>query len=97
VPYGNRPSVKFTIKNVGTNWTGTWRFSAEIPTRSPYTFRSDPQQSLAPGESIDYTLGFDRARTGIGTVTITANFDNTLSESSADNNSASADITILGS
>lgn len=96
VPAGQRPAVKFTIKNVGTNWTGTWRFSATIPTRSAQNFESDVQQSLAPGESIDYTLGFDNAVRGDEeTITITANSSKTANDIHTGNDTASATIDTL--
>ena len=97
VPAGSRPAVTFTIKNIGTNATGSWRFSASIPTQTAYIYQSLPQQSLLPGDSIDYTLGFDQANKGTGqTISITANFDHAVSESNTNNNSASAQVTILG-
>ena len=106
VPAGSRPAVSFTIKNVGTNTTGAWCFSASIPTQTAYIYQSQPQQSLNPGDSIDYTLGFDQANKGSGlTISISANIANpsntatcaqTIAESDANNNSASATITILG-
>ena len=96
VPAGNRPAVKFTIKNIGTNWTGTWRFSASIPTQTTYVYQSDPQQSLAPGDSIDYVLGFDRANIGSEqNILITANFDNMVADSNPNNNSISTAVTTL--
>lgn len=98
VPVGNRPAVKFTIKNIGTNVTGSWRFSANIPTQSSYIYQSQPQQSLNPGDSIDYTLGFDQPTRGANqTISIIANFDHAVGESNTNNDSASATITILGS
>ncbi|MHB8860329.1 MAG: hypothetical protein ACYC48_01170 [Minisyncoccota bacterium] len=98
VPAGGRAAVSFTIKNVGTNVSGPWRFSASIPTQTAYIFQSQPQQSLNPGDSIDFTLGFDQATPGTGkTISITANFDHAVTESNPDNDSASAQITILGS
>jgi hypothetical protein len=98
VPAGSRPAVKFTIRNVGTNVTGGWRFSASIPTQTAYIFQSPSQQSLNPGDSIDYTLGFDQANRGSNqTISITANFDHAVSESNMNNDSASASVTILGS
>jgi hypothetical protein len=98
VPFGNRPAVRFTIKNSGTNVSGPWRFSASIPTQTAYIYQSQPQQALAPGDSIDYTLGFDQANKGTGeTISITANFDHAVTESNTANNSASATITVLGS
>ncbi len=98
VPSGSRPAVRFTIKNIGTNATGLWRFSASIPTQSAYLYYSPLQQSLNPGDSIDYTLGFDQAIAGSDKmISITANFDRAIGESNHNNNSASAQLTILGS
>lgn len=103
---GARPAVKFSIKNIGTNVSGLWCFSATIPTQSSYLYQSQPQQSLNPGDRIDYTLGFDQAYRGVDQmISVTANIANTANtatcaraviESSADNNSASAKLTILG-
>ena len=62
-----------------------------------YTYESQPQQSLNPGDSIDYTLGFDQADAGTQTISITANYDHAVAESDSGNDSASAQITILGS
>ena len=97
VPSGSRPAVKFTIKNIGTNKTGEWRFSASIPTQSSYIYFSPFQQSLNPGERIEYTLGFDQAIAGSDKmISVTANFDRAIGESNTNNNSASANLTILG-
>lgn len=96
VPSGERPAVRFVIKNIGTNWTGTWRFNASIPTRTTYVYKSPVQQSLASGDSIEYTLGFDRADKGTDqTISITANSDSAVTESSTTNNTVSVKITIL--
>lgn len=98
VPFGSRPAIKFTIKNVGTNATGSWRFSVSIPTQSFFLYQSQPQQSLNPGDSVEYTLGFDQANRGTDQmISVTANFDRTVTESNPNNNSASAKVTILGS
>ncbi len=107
VPAGSRPAVSFTIKNIGTNVSGLWCFSATIPTQSSYLYQSQPQQSLNPGDSIEYTLGFDQAYRGVDQmISVTANIANTantgtcartVTESNGDNNSASAKLTILGS
>jgi len=98
VPANGRPAVKFTIKNIGTNKTGQWRWSAVIPTQSFYIYQSQLQQSLLPGESIDYTLGFDQANKGADQpISITVNFDHAVGESNTNNNSASTKLTIIGS
>ena len=98
VPAHSRPAVVFEILNVGTNATGSWRFSASIPTQTAYIYQSQPQQSLNPGDSIVYTLGFDQATPGADrTISITANFDHAVTESVPDNDSASTKLTVLGS
>lgn len=98
VPAGSRPAVSFTIKNVGTNVSGAWRFSASIPAQTSYVYQSQLQQALSPGDSIDYTLGFDQANKGSGrTITIIANPDHIVAESTEANNTATASLTILGS
>ena len=98
IPAGSRPAVRFTIKNIGTNATGMWRFSASIPTQTAFIYQSIPQQSLNPGDSIDYTLGFDQANRGSNqTISVTADFERTVSESNEDNNSASTKLIMLGS
>lgn len=96
VPTGKPTAIHFTIKNIGTNVTGPWRWSASIPTQSAYTQESQPQQSLAPGDSIEYWLGFDyySANKGLQTISVTANFDKTVKESNDGNNAASAKVTI---
>lgn len=97
VPGGSRVAVRFTIRNVGTNTTGAWRWSASIPTESAYIYQSQPQQSLLPGDRIEYTLGFDQAIRGFErTISVSANFDRAVAESNPNNNSASAKITVLG-
>lgn len=98
VPTGFRPAVTFSIKNTGTNVASAWRFSASIPTQSSYIYQSQLQQPLNPGDSIDYTLGFDQATPGTDKmISITANFDRTVGESDTNNNSAATKITIRGS
>lgn len=98
VPSGSRPAVTFTIKNVGSNATGPWRFSASIPAQTAYIYQSQLQQSLNPGDSIDYTLGFDQANAGYDRmISISANFDRAIAESNTDNNNASTKVTVIGS
>ncbi len=94
VPTGTNPAVKFSITNVGTNVSGTWNFSANLPTSNSFTYTSNPQQSLRPGERIDFTLGFNQAQGGNRTITITADPSNQIVESNEGNNSAAQSITI---
>lgn len=95
VPSGERPAVKFTVKNIGTNVTGSWRFSADIPTERSYTYRSGSQQNLNPGDSIDYVLSFDEEDEGSDQeITIEVNYDRDVNESNTSNNSATVEVDI---
>lgn len=95
VPSGSRPAIRFTVTNAGTNISGGWDFSAVVPTRQAYTYRSSRQQGLLPGERIDYTLGFDRPIQGVDQpIVITINESRALVESNYTNNSATAGVTI---
>ena len=59
-PMNGRYSVQFVVENDGTNVAPYgWEFTAQLP--SGYTYVSQPQQKLYPGDKIVYTLGFDMA------------------------------------
>lgn len=52
--------AQFVIENIGTNVARSgWMFTADLPTSPTYTFLSQPQQKMYPGDKIVYTLGFD--------------------------------------
>jgi hypothetical protein len=95
VPDDMRGAVKFTITNNGTNASGRFDFDATLPTSRSYTFTSDYQDSLLPGEHIDYVLGFDRTRSGSNRVIeITVDENNRVKESNESNNSDSVTMEI---
>ncbi|MBU2158912.1 hypothetical protein KKD81_00810 [Patescibacteria group bacterium] len=95
VPDGERGAIKFTIANRGTNLSGRFEFDAELPTSRSYTYHSGNQDSLKPGERIDYVLGFDQAREGDDReITVTVDPDRDISESNEGNNSRSVTIDI---
>jgi hypothetical protein len=51
--------IKFVIENDGTNIVPAgWTFNATLPIKGSYTFGSQPQQALYPGDKIAYTLSF---------------------------------------
>jgi len=56
-----RYTMQFTIENVGTNVAlSGWNFNTQTPwLPNTYTFTSQSQQTLYPGDRIVYTLGFD--------------------------------------
>ena len=60
--------VQFTIANVGTNIVNSgWTFSASLPINGAYTFASQPQQALYPGDKIVYNLSFSNTFGGTST------------------------------
>jgi len=94
-PYGTRPAIKFVVKNIGTNIASSWRFIAAIPTVNSYVYQSQAQQPLNPGDSIEYTLGFDQAAIGSNqSISITADSDHTILESNEENNTATASMNV---
>ncbi|MEO8638001.1 MAG: CARDB domain-containing protein [Candidatus Taylorbacteria bacterium] len=54
-----RAAVRFEVQNIGTKGSGIWRFESELPTQRSYTFRSDLEPTLFPGDKIEFTLAFD--------------------------------------
>jgi hypothetical protein len=62
LPSGKRGALRFLVVNLGTKESGTWEFSVDLPTSPSYTYKSDKQQTLFPGDRIEYTIGFDSIR-----------------------------------
>ncbi len=95
VPDGERGAFKFTIRNQGTNASGRFEFDATLPTSRAFTYSSSIQQSLNPGERIEYVLGFDRTKDGENRkITITVDPDEDIRESNEGNNTRSVTIDI---
>lgn len=94
VSSGRDGAVKFTVKNIGTNVTGSWKFQAILPTSSSNsTFTSPTQDSLQPGESVDFVLGFQHTRSGNDRdIVIKVDSAKDVSESDEGNNSDSDTI-----
>ena len=63
--YGGRYSAQFTIQNVGSNVAPYgWTFNASLPASPTYTYTSNAQQALNPGDKVVYTLGFTPGQNG---------------------------------
>ncbi len=52
----NQNAIRFDVKNVGTNISDVWNFTAILPNGERYT--SPMQVALRPGDHIEFTLGF---------------------------------------
>lgn len=83
-----RGAVRFEVRNVGTKTSDNWAFNAVLPTFPMHIFHSTSQQALAPGERIEFTLGFDQLNKDIAEGVITINVDPTgsIKEISEENN-----------
>lgn len=84
--------VTFDIANRGGSSSGTYAFTANLPTMQAYTFISDPQQSLAPGAHIVNTLRFNQTVSGLFSVSVDPS--QTVREASESNNAASWQISM---
>ncbi|MES2226041.1 MAG: CARDB domain-containing protein [Patescibacteria group bacterium] len=95
VPNGKRGAFKFTVTNAGTNVTGSWKFRADVPMSSTYTFTSPTQPSLNPGDSVDFVLGFDKPKAGDNrTITVMVDSGKDVHESNEGNNEDSRTIDV---
>jgi len=88
-------AVKFQVENLGSKESGDWEFEAELPTRPRNTFHSRHNDSLFPGERIEFVLGFDREqRNSMIEVDIAVDPDNDINEVSEANNNLTAKISL---
>jgi len=80
--FGNA-TVTFDITNLGGSPSGTYYFSAQLPTTQPYSYSSPAQVSLAQGSHIVNTLNFTMAQPGTFTVSVTSGTDGNASNNYA--------------
>lgn len=85
-------AVRFEVQNVGGSHTGNWRFTVDMPTEDNNLFESNNQSSLSPGETRQFTIGFDNPDTGSNNVTIEVDSDDDVNENSESNNDDSERI-----
>ena len=89
----DRIAVRFEVENLGTASSGHWQFSAVLPTFPMHIFESEGQQSLAPGDRIEYTIGFDNVEPDVdGRFVINVDPTSSLPEASESNNIATTTI-----
>ncbi len=93
VSAGMRPAVKFTVKNNGDKNSGTWAFTANLPTPKNSVYNAYGQQNLGPQDRIEYVLGFEPINNAQNnTVTITVDPQNLIAETNNNNNVATTNI-----
>lgn len=67
---GDSSTVRFDIANVGGSASGTYHFTAYLPTADGYTYYSPAQASLNPGDHVVSTLQFTDSQGGTVTVEV---------------------------
>ena len=89
-------AVKFTVTNIGDKKSEGWYFNAVLPTSPSHIFHSKSQQVLAPGEKIEFVIGFDKAKIGENQI-IVINVDPSggIKESDKENNIVKEFITVI--
>ena len=96
IRYSDRGAVRFSVENIGGKASGPWLFAAVLPTVPLYTFNSEPQRSLNPGDHIEFTLGFDSIdKNGAGKIIVNADPGNSVSETTEENNIVSANFVVF--
>lgn len=83
--YGNAVVI-FNIGNVSGSASGSYYFSAQLPTMNGYPYNSPQQASLNPGDHIVNTLRFSQATPGIFSVSLS------VSDANQGNNYASQTV-----
>ena len=61
IPTDREAAVRFIVSNLGDRTSGSWKFTAYLPTEddSDYRYTSATQAGLLPGAQVEFTLGFD--------------------------------------
>ncbi|OHA18666.1 MAG: hypothetical protein A2664_00360 [Candidatus Taylorbacteria bacterium RIFCSPHIGHO2_01_FULL_46_22b] len=89
----DRIAVRFVVENLGSSASGHWQFSAVLPTFPMHIFESEGQQSLEPGDRIEYTIGFDQVEPDVdGRFVINVDPTSSIAEASESNNIATTTI-----
>ena len=90
-------AIRFSVTNRGSKTSDNWTFNAVLPTFPMHIFHSASQRALAPGDRIDFTLGFNQLNSTLTEGVITINADPAQSinnELNRDNNIAQVTIKI---
>ena len=70
---GEKVAVRFEIANIGGKNTGVWNWGATLPIPAPQNiYNSANEISLAPGDRIEFTLGYQRTSAGQNQIVIVA-------------------------
>ena len=88
----DKVAVQFEVRNLGGASSGNWTFTGNLPSSSQSSYSSNTQNSLAPGQTMSFTLGFDNPNVGSQSFSIQLYPQGT--DSNSGNNYASRSIYI---
>lgn len=92
---GKRVAARFAVENLGTKTSPQWTFNAVLPTFPSHIFSSPVQQALAPGDRIEFTLGFDSfEEDNEGILIVNVDPTDSINEPNKDNNIAKYTIKV---
>lgn len=86
-------TYKFDVANRGTGRSGSWSFTADLPTNPPKPYQSPMQNPLGPGDHIEFTLNFNAPSSG--SVMIHVDTSNAVAESNEGNNMLTDYISVV--
>jgi len=86
---GDDAAIRFTVANIGGESTGSWRFEVDdIPYDGNNDYRSNRQDSLRPGESVEIIVEFENADEGNYDIDVNVDSDDDVDEEDERNNDA---------
>jgi hypothetical protein len=89
--------IRFQVKNIGTNVSGSWKLRINSPSRTTPYYDSPYQTSIKPGDRMIFTASFDSpVSMGINTAYITVDPLSMVDESSKTNNQIIVPINVNG-
>lgn len=92
---GKRVATRFAVENLGTKTSPQWTFNAVLPTFPSHIYSSPVQQALAPGDRIEFTLGFDSfEEDNEGILIINVDPTGSINERNKDNNLLRQTVTV---
>ena len=95
VDEGDDIAIRFEVRNVGGESTGSWRFEIRnLPFDDDDDYRSSRQSSLRPGEWEEYIVEFDNVDEGNYTIRVEVDSDDDVDEEEEDNNDDSVRLEV---
>ena len=88
-------AVRFVVKNVGGESTGTWKYEIENTPDDGDDYESRTQASLQPGQSVTITVEFNNPDIGTYKMNLVVDSDDDVDEEEEDNNDESETLEVV--